>query len=88
MRLGKENRRHSREGGNPVSPFFFVESTGKEPDPRLRGGDENPNPAINKFNNLRPYLSAYGADPPGKRRHPLMVAVHEIVGTEEYEVEV
>jgi hypothetical protein len=26
-------------------------------------GDENPNLATNKFNNLRPYLSAYGVYP-------------------------
>ena len=63
MRLCKEKGRHSREGGNPVFLLFLVKSTGNELDPRFRGGDENPNLATNKFNNLRPYLSAYGDEP-------------------------
>jgi hypothetical protein len=63
MRLCKEKGRHSREGGNPVFLLFLVKSTGNELDPRFRGGDENPNLATNKFNNLRPYLSAYGVYP-------------------------
>jgi hypothetical protein len=63
MRLCKEKGRHSREGENPVFLLFLVKSTGNELDPRFRVGDENPNLATNKFNNLRPYLSAYGVYP-------------------------
>jgi hypothetical protein len=59
-----------RESGNPVSQVFAVKSINKELDPRLRGGDENSNPAINKFNYLHSYLSTYGDKSHPYRGHP------------------
>jgi len=43
--------------------FFTVKSISNALDPGFRRGDENPNPAVSKFNNLRAYLSAYGVYP-------------------------
>ena len=43
--------------------FFTVKSISNALDPGFRRGDENPNRAISKFNNLRAYLSAYGGKP-------------------------
>jgi len=72
MRQYKEKGRHSHERANPDFCFFTVISISNALDPGFRLGDENPNPAISKFNNLRAYLSVYRVQHPAVRdkTHP------------------
>ena len=58
-----EKGRHSRESGNPELLIFPIKSMDNALDPRSGRDEENPNTAINKFNNLQSYLSAYGVYP-------------------------